>query len=109
MAGAEMMISKLWEKFRKPGLRAELWEKFHLFLEKYRLSPGDKRPIFADAYAQAKAGEALQGMAKEGARHRGHGDQKSGSRAVTPKLEDLGIGKMQSSRWQKAAAIEALA
>jgi hypothetical protein len=47
----------------------------------------------------------LKEMADRGERHRGHGDQKSESSKATPKLEDLGISKTQSSDWQKLAQI----
>jgi hypothetical protein len=53
--------------------------------------------------AEEKAGEMLWEMEKRGERHKGHGDQKSESRHVTPKLADLGITKNQSSRWQRMA------
>jgi hypothetical protein len=38
-------------------------------------------------------------------RHSGRGDQKTGSQAATPKLADLGISKMQPSRWQQLAKL----
>jgi hypothetical protein len=39
-------------------------------------------------------------MAERGERDRGHGDRKSGSQAATPIIDDFGISKTQSSRWQ---------
>ena len=55
--------------------------------------------------AERRAGEMLIEMTASGKRQTGHGDQKSGSHAVTPKLSDFGITKMQSSRWQQEAAV----
>jgi hypothetical protein len=50
--------------------------------------------------AERKVGQLLREMAERGERERGHGDRKSGWQAVTPTLDDLGISKTQSSRWQ---------
>ncbi|HXJ15349.1 MAG TPA: MT-A70 family methyltransferase [Candidatus Limnocylindrales bacterium] len=55
--------------------------------------------------AEIRAGELLIEMKERGERHSGRGDQKTGSQAVTPKLSDLAISKMQSSRWQALAAL----
>src|SRR5262249_41876341 len=56
--------------------------------------------------AERRAGELLKQMGERGERHSGHGDQKSGSQATTPKLEDLGISKSQSSRGQGLASLD---
>jgi hypothetical protein len=52
--------------------------------------------------AERKAGEMLCGM--ENREKRG-GDRKSKSHDVTLKLDDIGITKMQSSRWQEEAKV----
>jgi N6-adenosine-specific RNA methylase IME4 len=53
--------------------------------------------------AERRAGEVLAEMKERGERREGHGDQKSELRGVTPKLADLGVSKIQSSRWQAKA------
>jgi hypothetical protein len=45
-------------------------------------------------------------MAESGERHSQGGDQKSKLHDATLKLDDLGISKTQSSRWQKLGAME---
>jgi N6-adenosine-specific RNA methylase IME4 len=58
--------------------------------------------------AEIRAGELLIEMKERGERHKGHG--KAGSRAATqlpPKLEELGVTKTQSSRWQQLASLPA--
>lgn len=57
--------------------------------------------------AERRAGELLRESVATGERHTGHGDQKSGSQPATPKLQDLGISKDESSRYQKLAAVPA--
>ena len=59
--------------------------------------------------AEARAGEILKEMAKAGTRDNGKGNRNKvlKSQAVTPKLSDLKITKMQSSRWQKLAGMKA--
>lgn len=53
--------------------------------------------------AERKAGEMLAGMEK----NPGGGDQSTGNGVLpVPRLEDLGIDKMQSSRWQRASRVE---
>lgn len=52
-----------------------------------------------------RCGEMLRATAASGERHRGHGDQKSGSHDATPTLADLGLTKSQSSRYQALAAM----
>jgi N6-adenosine-specific RNA methylase IME4 len=54
--------------------------------------------------AEIRAGELLAEMAERKERHRGRGDQKTGSQAATPKLADFGVTKTQSSRWQRLAS-----
>jgi hypothetical protein len=44
-------------------------------------------------------------MERNGERHSGRGDQKTGSQDTTPKLSDLGISKDQSSKWQQLADV----
>jgi N6-adenosine-specific RNA methylase IME4 len=56
--------------------------------------------------AETKAGDRLIAMKESGERHTGRGDQKTGSQAVTPKLDDLKIGRMQASRWQRLARLK---
>jgi len=56
--------------------------------------------------AEIKAGMLLRQMAETRMRHDGKG-RKEGSHGATVKLEDLGVSKTQSSRWQKLASLEA--
>jgi hypothetical protein len=55
-------------------------------------------------YEPIAAGELLAEMATKGERHDGAG-RKERSQPVTVKLDDLGVTKMQSSRWQKLAKL----
>ena len=57
--------------------------------------------------AQARAGELLREMAGRGERDRGHGDRRPESHDATPQLDDLGVTKSESSRWQRLAAVPA--
>jgi hypothetical protein len=62
--------------------------------------------------AERRAGELLIELAARKERHSGRGHTKTvGSRVVTPrpepKLDDLGVTKKQSSRWQKLAEMPA--
>jgi hypothetical protein len=52
--------------------------------------------------AERKAGEMLAGMEK----NPGTRNEPGGNSVLPPKLEDLGIDKMQSSRWQRASRVE---
>jgi hypothetical protein len=58
--------------------------------------------------AERRVGELLIEMKERGERETKGGDRKSKSQPVTlipPQLSDLGVSKMQSSRWQKLAEI----
>ncbi len=55
--------------------------------------------------AERRMGELLAEMQREGQRQSGHGDQKSESHHVIPKLQDLGVSLNQSSACQRLAAI----
>ena len=57
--------------------------------------------------AEIRAGEILIEMREHGGRETKGGDRKSKSHGVTliPKLADIGVSKMQSSRWQRLAAL----
>jgi hypothetical protein len=56
--------------------------------------------------AQAVAGEILRAMKEQGQRHAGQGgDQRSGLRADTVTLKELGVSKTESKNWQDVAAI----
>lgn len=54
--------------------------------------------------AEQKAGRLLKEMAERGERETGGRPEKR-SQGVTVKLEDLGVSKMQSSRWQKVGSL----
>jgi hypothetical protein len=56
--------------------------------------------------AQAKAGEMLRQMAERGQRETGGRPQKP-SQAATVSLDDLGVTRSESSRWQQVAAVPA--
>src|ERR1017187_6484560 len=45
-------------------------------------------------HAETRTGELLIEMAAKGKRHKGHGDQKSGSRHTTPILKDFDITQL---------------
>ena len=63
-------------------------------------------PMEVRMRAERRAGELLKETALAGQRDAGNGgNRKSRSLASTVKLEDLGISKDQSSRWQKLAEI----
>ncbi len=53
--------------------------------------------------SERRTGQLLREMGERGDRAQGGGDRRSGSQSATPKLEDLGVIKTQSSRWQKLA------
>ncbi|WP_330082468.1 MT-A70 family methyltransferase [Methylocystis iwaonis] len=55
--------------------------------------------------AQRRAGELLRQMADEGAREVRGGDRKSKFRSGTLKLDDLGVTKKQSQKWQQLAGL----
>lgn len=55
--------------------------------------------------AERKAGELLKEMAEAGARAEKGGDQRSLESSSSVRLDDLGIDKHESSRWQKVAAV----
>jgi hypothetical protein len=57
--------------------------------------------------AERRVGELLKDMKQNGQRHSGHGDQKSESSHATPiqTLEDFGITRDQSSKWQQLADV----
>jgi hypothetical protein len=57
--------------------------------------------------AQAKAGELLRAMAKRGERSSGRTYLESQRATPAQKLEDLGVSKSESSRWQQVAAVPA--
>jgi hypothetical protein len=55
--------------------------------------------------AQAQAGELLRAMREQGARVGSGGDYTSASSQPVTKLEDLGVSRVDSSRWQQVASI----
>lgn len=57
-------------------------------------------------HAERKAGQLLARMAAQRERDSGRGHRNPGSRAVIPKLADLGVTPMQSHRWQRVAALD---
>lgn len=65
-------------------------------------------PAIVALEARARAGELLQEMAERGERDRGAGgDRRSRSHCGTVKLQELGVTKNESSRWQRVARIPA--
>jgi N6-adenosine-specific RNA methylase IME4 len=59
--------------------------------------------------AERRIGELLREMKKRGERDSGKGNRNPTlkSQAATPKLSDLGVTRVQSSRWQRLADIDA--
>jgi hypothetical protein len=55
--------------------------------------------------AEIKAGELLSTMNRKKPGDNQHGRTGSNTVLPPPKLSDLGVSKMQSSRWQKLAAL----
>jgi hypothetical protein len=55
--------------------------------------------------AQARAGELLREMAGRGELASHGGDRRSTSRSRPSTLNELGVGKFESSRWQQVAAV----
>ena len=55
--------------------------------------------------AERKAGQLLKEMEKAGQRKTRGGDRAKSHDATLPALEDIGISKTQSSRWQKEAEL----
>ena len=55
--------------------------------------------------AERRAGELLRDMAEKGEREAAGRPEKR-SQGVTIRLEDIGVSKMQSHRWQKLAALD---
>jgi hypothetical protein len=55
--------------------------------------------------AKAKAGELLQQMAEGGGRSSGHTFQESQRATPAPTLDELGVSKSESSRWQQVANV----
>jgi hypothetical protein len=95
---------------------SERMEKFHILQRNVpsqtlpiagRLA--QKRPRRLTAGAECRAGELLALSKEQGERDPGGHGPKVGSHPVTqlPKLADLGITKMQSSRWQRLAGMSA--
>lgn len=80
-----------------------------LALEKYMAQAenleAERLAINVRLRAERRCGVLLKEMKANGERASGHGDQKSGSKPSTPNLDDLGVSKDQSSRFQQLADV----
>lgn len=80
-------------------------DSVELYAKKARDPDLVKHAVAVSLAAQRRAGELLRQMADEGARETRGGDRKSKFRSGTLKLDDIGVTKKQSQKWQQLAGL----
>lgn len=80
-------------------------DSVELYAKKARDPDLVKHAVAVSLAAQRRAGELLRQMADDGARETRGGDRKSKFRRGTLKLDDIGVTKKQSQKWQQLAGL----